>query len=149
MLPNATIKTILEGLTGSPTYVRASTLEDLEEKSTDFGDEVLAVHSDLPVITNNQSIAGAVVREYPVEVLFLTLDDIDSQTESEDTIRDAMAALADEFYDKLAADSIVSKTTPLDSYTLNAVDSRKILTEVYTGIAIECTLYIDRDTYCC
>lgn len=144
--PTSTIKSIIEGLTGGPEYVRASTLEDLNEKSDGFNNSVIAVHTDLPNVPH-KDVFGTIVREYPVEVLFLTRDQPDSPSEDEDTIRDSMLSLADEFYDKLSSSSIASPTNPVEGYDVNAASTTKILDDVYTGVSCEFILYIDRSSY--
>lgn len=144
------IKTIIEGQ--GLNYLRCVNINDLNQQvgQTDLSAGA-GIYSSTPNIDNLQHVGGGgVTSNYSIEVYFLQLnEEVDDKGEAIDVILDALKPLADEFYDKIIKDPIVSLAVRVEGYQLDAVETLKMSKEVLTGWRLRVILPIDRNVFYC
>ena len=118
----AAIKQIVEsqGLT----YLRSININDLNEQvgNTDLSGGC-GVYTSVPEIENLNYVGGTVVSNYSIEVYYLLPNNYtDDKGEQVDEILDILKPKADEFFDKMRRNEIVSSRVLIEGYDLDAVE---------------------------
>lgn len=127
-------------------YARATDEElNVLMDQQDLAGQTLVVYNNLPVVTNQVSRGGFVVRDWPVQILVLQLADYDDNTVDGDTIRANCIPIADEIHDRLVQDSRYI----IESYEFNFLDNEKILDKTMTGLALSFIIKFDRTAGLC
>jgi len=150
MNPIATaIKQIIEsqGLT----YLRSININDLNEQvgNTDLSGGC-GVYTSVPEIENLNYVGGTVVSNYSIEVYYLLPNNYtDDKGEQVDEILDILKPKADEFFDKMRRNEIVSSRVLIEGYDLDAVETLKMTKEVLTGWRLRMVLPVDRSVFYC
>lgn len=119
---NSEIKTIIGSLNPTTLYLRAATLNEANVELPRIAlTSAIAIHADLPTITNTQTL-GNVTRSTPVNILFLKKNSSQDDTGEEvDAILEEMKILADQFYDILSRSALLDPTLMIEEYELAAV----------------------------
>jgi len=144
------IKAIIATLDPATLYLRAATLNEanVELPRIDLV-SAIAIHADLPTITNIQT-QGNVTREVEVNVLFLQKNlSQDDDGEEIDVILEATKILADQFYDKLSRSTLLDPTLTIEGYELEAVPMYQFSDEILSGWSLLLTFPEVRKIYYC
>jgi len=147
---NSEIKSIIQNLNPSTLYLRAATLNEanVELPRIELVSPI-AIHADLPTITNTQTL-DLVHRSTEVQVMFLKKNGSqDDNGEEIDAILDETKILADQFYDQLSRNSLLDPTVLIDEYTLEAVPAYQFSDEILSGWILTLDFPEVRRTYYC
>ena len=150
MNPIATaIKAIVEGQ--GLTYLRSININDLNEQVGNIDlSGGCGVYTSVPEIDNLNYVGGTVVSNYSIEVYYLLPNsETDDKGEAVDVVLDSLKPLADEFFDRMRRQSIISPSVLIEGYSLDAVETLKMTKEVLTGWRLRMVVPIDRSTFYC
>lgn len=132
-----TIEAIVDSLTTTTTYVRASKLAEANLKLTqiDIVTNPIALYYNLPIIPT-EVVSSGTVEVHPVKIAFLAKSNPDNTAVQDDVLRDAMKVSAVEFYQSLVT-NYSSVFEQFQGYELDpTVTGEKVFGEVMTGYTL-------------
>jgi len=145
----AAIKTTIEALTPTVSYLRTQNLNEANVKlPRTLLDKPVAIHTNLPVIEHaGETTTGRFVQQFPIEILFAQKINPDATAEQVDLSLNTTKDLADQFADRISLSTIIDQSSLPFEYSCSPVDSNKVLGEVVTGWLLTMTIFVDRANY--
>lgn len=132
-----TIEAVVDSLTTTTTYVRASKLEEANKKlpQTDIVTNPIALYYDTDQVTTEINSSG-VVEVHAVKIAFLKRSTPDNTGIAEDALRDSMKTSATEFYQSLVS-NYSNIFEQFQGYELDPANTgEKVFNEVMTGYTL-------------
>lgn len=112
----------------------------------DLANSTIVNFNNLPDIDIQIGASGVQSEEWPVEIDFLRLGDIDDNTEDGDAIRKICKQCASDFIGMWIASE--TENTPSDNYKFAFSERVKIYDNIMTGGRLSFTMYIDNPNGC-
>jgi len=145
----AAIKTTIEALTPTVSYLRTQNLNEANVKlPRTLLDKPVVIHTNLSIIEHlGETTTGRFVQQFPIEILFAQKINPDATAEQVDLSLNTTKDLADQFADRISLLSIIDQSSLPFEYSTSPVDSNKVLGEVLTGWMLTMIIAVDRANY--
>lgn len=139
------LKTVIE--TEGYLFLRATDIEaNIEVDNVDVSNNIVVILNNLPEVGHEISISGAARSQWPVELQFLKLAQLDHKEDESDTLRSDCQDAAYRIIAKLDPEIFAEYPT---TYTINFLTQTKIYDKILTGCVVNVDLLYEVPIYSC
>ena len=148
------VSPIIEGIVNQipdTKYLRDTDQDaNIDVDQLDLEGLTIVIYNNLPTVSHEIGTHGQLIyRRWPVELKILRLAELDDTGSDGDQLRAICLGVADQIYDRIASQPIISKIVPLNGYDIDFSRGVKVYDKIMTGLTMTFDIPIDRLNYDC